>query len=399
MKCNIIKLCILSLISFTFTTSHQAAILNWDVVSRFNLNPESATEGVRSALRAAREHFRAPENKEDTLTLFFPKGDYQFMGLGNAIDISDVNPSSSGRLIIKGQGMNVTKFIIHNNNVIELSDGLRGIYGKNASHITFADIHISVSHQTVTQGEVAGHGKGYVDITIHSGFPFPDTLQASYNHPSEAGRYLRKYSNNTSNPYLIGFQNEQIPWTAVTQTQDPRTFRFLFLNKTLVPFSYKIGDVIGIKLKHGIDNYRFLDCRDIRWENIRLSRKTRGLFHNCNDISIDNLRIEREVIGGRTACLASPEGGPQFAVTAGGVMMVPVDRYNRGLSITNCRIVGTGDDCFGLFQQISDGRFPTIANCTFIDSFARGIYENKCSGLVYSNNTHTRAPYLSEDRQ
>ena len=103
-----------------------------------------------------------------------------------------------------------------------------------------------------------------------------------------------------------------------------------------------------------------------------------------------------DAVNGRPACLASPGGGPQFHGRQGGLVS-PSECANgvlvSGTRIIESTIVGTGDDCIGLFEQNA----PYVGGCTLQDSFARGIFSHRCNVVRQSGNRVVRAPYVFED--
>lgn len=396
-------------------------------------DPNDAKPATDQAIADARIFFQSPSNAAATLTLRYPPGTIVFKDpnpsgaqftttnkIFTAIPVANFTPGTSGRLVIQGCGQANTTLLIEGNwrnteytdssGVLHYSRGpQRAFWITNSQRITLKNFELKSSHLTVTQGSVVGVGPGYLNLRIHSGFPRPDTqagpngpgLLAGYCHTAGGGLFLRRYTTSTTNPF-IDTTTEQIAWESVSEMATPGDFHFVLSLPNYTP-PYLVNEVIGIKIKHGVDIYRFQECSDLRFEDLRLTGKTRGLFLQCENTYVGGpnagLRVDRPIVGGRTACLSSPEGGPQFSATVGGLQTTPPTPLTSGLVVDNCRIIGTGDDCIALFLQQNF----VVKNNYVRDSFARGLLFSDCPNVPSDtalqdpnglNNTALRAPIL-----
>jgi len=379
--------------------SAHAADVIWSMKNApYYISEDNAQSVTAQAIDDARRHFTDPAHTDDNLTLLYPSGTYNFTGKPEtnlqAVLIANFQPGTTGKLIVKGEGFATTTLVIHNNQSERngRSTSQAGFVVRRSSRIELRDFHLTVSHQTVSQGTVRGVGVGYVDLEIHKGFPTPLQLESDRAN-APFGRYLRKYSYafDPADPRIVQENNDQVRW-ASSQLAPNGTNSRLLLSKRAFVSGFAVGDLVAIKSRHGKDLYRFVDCSHITLDGIKFTRKTRGAFINCPYTTVTNIVIGREVIGGQTACLASPEGGPQFQSSVGGK---PTGTRVIGLNVDGCTIVGTGDDCLGLFEQ--DGN---VSGNIFQDSFARGVYDfSPGPGLanLTAQNEFVRCMHLVEE--
>ena len=349
----------------------------WDVTQLFGVTTSDARPGTDLALDSARNHFS--DHPGDTICLYYPAGDYYFMGEEPSIDFRNGFISGSlGRLEITGDGYENTIFITRNPRA-------DAIYGRDVYRVLFRGIHFTRDYVTVIQGDVVSVGPGSVVLELHKGFPAPDSL-IQFGRRNEAGLYLKRYTDDPDDPHIIpeSENNEQIPWdTANTYLVSGRTWNF-GLKKPEKIAPYKAGDVIGVKLKHGGQTYWLSGGDDIVFENCKWTRKTRGVLRGgISNIRFSDCLIDRgPKVGGRTPCLASPGGGPQCGQ--------PNDPRIRNVIIENCVIISTGDDNCALFNV--DG--GTVRNCYFSDGFAEAPRITQCRSICLENNTYVRCSPL-----
>ena len=351
-----------------------------------------------TAIANAATFFADTANKDTTLVLYYPPGTYHFYGTPTTSESAGIRlvgfvpggTGDTGKLVFRGAGNAVTKFIVYNN---QSHDGTNstsqyGIITRTSYRIHFEDFHLTVSQQTVSQGTVQAIGTGYVDLLIPTGFATPAEL--SVDPINSAGKYLRAYTYayDVNHPRLVSANNDQIAWTSATD-QGNGVWR-MSLSPTNLVVTYPIGSVVCIKGKHGKDPYRGVDCFNIEMHRLKLTRKTRCTFIACQNTVVNSMRIVREKINGVVACLASPEGGPQFQSVPG---FPDTDTVIYGLNVSGCYIDGTGDDCIGLFEQSG-----TVTGNVVRDSFGRGIVNfDPSSGLsqaeILAQNTFIRSRY------
>jgi hypothetical protein len=376
----------------------------WNMATDYSLDETGdATDITADAIADAVTFFANIANKDTTLILYYPPGTYHFYNEPSTSETAGIRivnftpggTSDAGRLVFKGSGPATTKFIFYNNQSHDGTDSTSswGILFRNCRRIHVRDVHITVSQQTVSQGTVRAIGTGYIDLQVPAGFATPEELELD--PTNSAGKALRLYSYAVDgrNPRIVFTDNgehDTLIWTT-SADQGGGIWRLTLSPGTTVA-NYPIGGIVGIKGKAGKDIGRTVDCFNIEVHNIRMSRKTRWNFVNSLDTVVTTVRVVREVINGIVACLASPDGGPQFQSQVGGVS---TGTPTTGLIIANCNITGTGDDCIGLFEQSG-----LCFGNTCRDSFARGIYNSDPgTGLaeaeIAAQNTLIRSTLLT----
>ncbi|GAB6167135.1 hypothetical protein JCM19992_31350 [Thermostilla marina] len=346
--------------------------VRWNVQARFGLD----AAGLQRAIDAAEAHFRKSPN--DIVVLELDAGRFLLEDAGarkGTLDLSGIEPGPHGRLIVHGKGMEKTTLVF--------ADNKHALYGRNVYRITFADMHMTRDHYTVSQGIVVDVGPGKVVLDIQDGFPTP---QAIFNPLSDQGRFLQRYTNSRTDPQIIQEDNAQIPWTHARRLFGNR-WELTLKPRKLAP-GYKPGDLIGIKSKHSQSNsefdgqaYWFYGGADFRFERVKWTHKSRGVFRGgFEHVQIVECVIDRAPpIEGQTPCLATPGGGPQIGQ--------PNDPPTAGHLVANCRFIATGDDAVALFNATG-----TIHGCFIRDSFVRGILVSNAPQTVLENNTVLRCP-------
>ncbi|MFC2081066.1 fibronectin type III domain-containing protein [Bacteroidota bacterium] len=365
----------LVLLSISFNTS--ATKLVWDLTDMFGVDTVDAKPGTDLALEAARDYFSNHPN--DTIVLFYPEGNYDFLGVDHMINFGGgFNPGANGRLEITGEGYDKTVFITKNREV-------NSIHGRNVYHVLFKGIHFTRDYTTVTQGDVVSVSPGEVVMDLHEDFPSPDSLW-QYGITGGWGMYLKRYTSDLDDPHIFTENNSQVAWNNEgTYQVSGRTWRFALKNASELP-PYKNGDVIGVKLKHGGQTYWFSGGDDIAFDFCKWTRKTRGVLRGgISNIRFSNCLIDRgPKIGGRTPCLSSPGGGPQSGQ--------PDDARIQNVVVENCTVESTGDDNVAFFNV--DG--GVVRNCHFSDGFARGLLLYQSTYICVENNTFERCAPLYE---
>jgi len=365
----------LVLLSVSFNTN--ATKLVWHVTDRFGVDTVDAKPGTDNAIVAARDYFSTHPN--DTLVLFYPKGNYAFLGEDHMINFGDgFNPGAIGRLEIAGEGYNKTVFITKNRKV-------NSIHGRNVYHLLFSGIHFTRDYCTVTQGDIVSVSPGEVLLELHDDYPTPDSLW-QYGITGGWGMYLKKYTDDPDNPHIITENNDQVAWdSAGTYQLSGRIWRFALKNSTELP-PYNVGDVIGVKLKHGGQTYWLSGGNDIAFDSCKWTRKSRGVLRGgISNIRFTNCLIDRGPrIGGRIPCLSTPDGGPQIGQ--------PDDARIQNVIVENCTVEFTGDDNVALFN-VDAG---VVRNCYFSDGFARGLLVFQSTNICVENNTFERCAPLYE---
>ena len=132
--------------------------------------------------------------------------------------------------------------------------------------------------------------------------------------------------------------------------------------------------------------------------SIKLTRKTRGVFLRCPNTWVVDVYGGPLWVNGKRSRMASPGGGPQFHARHAGYIEYNEDGSEKDLGyegdipgtvVENCVFVCTGDDCIGVFEQTS----PIVRNCRFFDSFARSIYDYRCTDIIREDNREFRCGY------
>jgi len=157
-----------TIIILNFFSSHlQAEEVVWDVTDMFGVDTVDASPGTVQALNSARTFFANHPN--DTLILYYPAGEYNFMAIAPTIDLgSSFSPGVKGRLVIQGAGYESTVFITKDRKE-------HSIYGKNVYRVLFKGIHFTRDYCTVSQGTVVSVAPGEVVLDLHDSFPTPDS--------------------------------------------------------------------------------------------------------------------------------------------------------------------------------------------------------------------------------
>jgi hypothetical protein len=291
----------------------------------------------------------------------------------NAINLSAISPTGSGRLVILGKGPDLTT-LVFNNDVVQF-------YGRAVNHVTIEGFHFTTNQLTVSQGRVVSVISQSVLLDILEGYPTPADI---YHAEVQAGRYLRRYTDNAADPHLIETNNDQVPWSAASLVSG-RTYRFSVSDPTHQLAYYKVGDLVCIKSKSRGQTYWFAGSSDLIFKNIRWTHKSRGVFRaGSHTISILDSSIERDAaIAGYRPCLSTPEGGPQFGQ--------PTDPATRGNQVRRFSAKATGDDSIAFFN--SDG---IVDGAQIDDSFARGILLYKSPNVELNNVGMLRNPVLRQ---
>jgi len=356
-----------------FCLMANAKTLRWNVLEEYGMN----AEGIQKAVNAARLHFtRAPD---DIIILEFDKGSFWLEDHGpgkGTIDLSGIRPGPTGRLVFQGKGMNET--------ILVFADNKHALYGRDVYRVTFADMHMTRKNYTVSQGQVVEVTPGHVILDIHPGFPTPEEI---FDHSSQQGRYLRRYTNSAADPELIQEDNWHIPWTRAQHINGQRWQLDLKQKNKLA--NYSEGDLVGIKSKHskaeGVfgsgQAYWFNAGSDFLFQSVKWTHKSRGVFRGgFENVQVVDCVVDRAPpINGQTSCLATPGGGPQIGQ--------PDDPATSGHLVRNCRFIALGDDAVAFFNATGE-----ISDCYIRDSFGRGILVANAPDTVLRNNTVIRCP-------
>ncbi|MCA9245591.1 MAG: right-handed parallel beta-helix repeat-containing protein [Planctomycetales bacterium] len=354
----------------------SAETLQWNVRAKFGLT----ADGLHDAVTAAKAHFR--KSPDDIVVLQLDEGSFYLEDNSKrqgTIDLSDVRPGPRGRLVFQGQGIDKTTLVF--------SDNKHALYGRNVYRVTMADMHMTREQYTVSQGLVVETAPGKVVLEIQAGFPTPAMI---FNRLSDQGRYLRRYTNSRTDPQIIQEDNEQIPWTRAEHRSGRIWEIELKRRKQLA--NYPPGALIGIKSKHGGETefggqtYWFMKGADFRFESVRWTQKTRGVFRGGYDrVQIIDCVTERSPpIHGQTPCLAAPGGGPQIGQ--------PHDPPSSGHVVKHCRFEASGDDAVAFFNASGE-----IRDCSIRDAFCRGILAANSPQAKLTNNTVIRCPVQQTD--
>lgn len=334
-----------------------SATIFWDLNAIYGISQS----GFASIISDSRNHFS--ESPNDTIIIYINPGTYNIGGNGSyGINLSGgINPGPNGRLIFQGAGMDLTTLIFTDIEVDEIN-------ANNLYRTTFKDMHMTRDRYTVTQGNVVSVAPGEIVIDLHTGFPTPLQLWKDW----DQGRYLRRYTNEIHDPQIIQINNEQEPfgWRNGQGIQPQlitgNRWKFFLNSPTKVLSNYQAGDLVGIKSKFEGGTYRINRGSDIVFENIKWTHSTRGVTRNgVSNFLIKGCRIERGApINGQTPCMASPSGGPQM-----NQLSSQGDTVATNIVVEDLFVESTGDDCVAFFN-VNGGK---VLNCTFRNSFARGL--------------------------
>lgn len=346
-----------------------AATVNWNLKAKYGGITQAT---IARAISDAKAHF--VQHSNDTVVIEFDAGTYPLAAPANhdkgIIELSGVKPGPEGRLVFRGAGMDKTTLVF--------DPAVDQIFGRNVYRVSFIGLHMTRKDYCVSQGHVVEVAPGRIDLEIQSGFPTPQDI---YNPGSDAGRYLRRYTDSRTDPQLIVDDNRQIAWKSASLVSSNR-WR-LFLVKSNEVANYKPGDLIGIKSKHGGQTYWLFGGSDFVFEDVKWTQVSRGVFRGgLSRIRISHCVIERApAINGQTPCLSTPDGGPQIGQEN--------DPLTSDDLVEDCQFTATGDDAIAFFHASG-----TIRNCRISDSFARGILLDNSPSVKLDNNTLTRCPVL-----
>jgi parallel beta-helix repeat protein len=356
--------CIIAVILFQ---GAEAATVTWNLNSKFG---GITQPGIARAIAEAKAHFVKEPN--DTIVLEFDAGTYPLASPSNGdkgiIKLSGVNPGPEGRLVFRGAGMEKTKLVF--------DPEAHQIFGRDVHRVSFIGFHMTRKDYTVSQGHVLEVAPGRIDLEIQSGFPTPADI---FNHESDQGRFLCRYTDSKTDPQIILENNAQIAWKSANLVSG-RRWR-LNLKKPDQVADYKPGDLVGIKSKNGGQTYWLSGGSDFVFEDVKWTQVSRGVFRDGFDkVRITRCIVERApAIDGQSPCLSTPDGGPQIGQ--------PRSTPTSGNLVEDCSMTATGDDSVAFFN--SSG---TIRNCHISDSFARGILLNNSPDAKLENNTLIRCP-------
>jgi len=213
-----------------------------------------------------------------------------------------------------------------------------------------------------------------VTLAIDAGLPTPADLV----DPTPIGHYLRQCSAEALS--FPATNNEQQAWTSATRGADG-LWRFA-LKRAAAP-SWKVGDTIAVKSKHGGNAYWFYGGHDVTFQRVRWLDESRGTFRGgMSRVRILDDRIDRTPdAAGRKPCLATSDGGPQIGH--------PDDPPTTDVLVQGNDFEGTGDDAIALFNASG-----VVAGNRVADSFARGILLFRSEGVELRGNDVERSPVL-----
>jgi len=346
-----------------------AATVNWNLKTKYGGITQTT---IARAISDAKAYFIQHSN--DTVVIEFDAGTYPLAAPTNRdkgiIELSGVKPGPDGRLVFQGAGMDKTTLVF--------DPAVDQIYGRNVYRVSFVGLHMTRKDCSVSQGHVVEIAPGQVDLEIQRGFPTPQDI---YNPESDAGRYLRRYTDSRNDPRLMVDDNRQFAWKSASLVSSNR-WR-IYLVKSSEMADYKPGDLIGIKSKHGGQTYWLAGGSDFVFEGVKWTQVSRGVFLGGLDrIRISRCVIERApAINGQTPCLSTPDGGPQIGQEKG-----PLISDNL---VEDCQFTATGDDAIAFYHASG-----TVRNCRISDSFARGILLDNSPSAKLDNNTLTRCAVL-----
>jgi parallel beta-helix repeat protein len=360
----------LLLAGFTPAANAQGDRLTWKLDQRYSVTQA----GLAAAVDEARSHFE--QNPADTVVIKIPAGRHQLKQTGEgqgSIVLSNLRPGPEGRLIFKGAGRERTTLVFN--------DSKHAIFGREVYRVTFKDMHMTRPNYTVSQGHVVKVDGDSLILKIQKGFPTPQAI----NNPDNKRRYVRRYTNSRTDPHIIQKNNKQIPWDQPEHISGRRWRLHLTWRAEHANQYYEPGDLVGIKSKHGGQTYWLYGGSDIRFEGVKWTHKTRGVFRGGIDKVqiVDCVAIRAAPIHGQTPALASPAGGPQIGQ--------PNDPPTRNNLVANNTFVALGDDPIGFFNASG-----VIRNNFMRDSFARGILLYKSNDTILKNNKLVRNEVLRE---
>jgi hypothetical protein len=352
---------------FTFHTKANTVV--WNLNNLYSITQT----GIANAISDARNYFSI--HPDDSIIIQIDSGTYNIGGDGSyGIDLSKgMSPGLKGRLIFQGAGMNKTTLVFTDMSQVE-------IYGRNIYRVTFKDMHMTRAAYTVSQGIVDSVSAGIVILNIQTGFPTPKDI---FDSTSTQGRFLRKYTNSTTDPQMVTSNNPQIAWDSAVLISTSH-WKMILRNKTIIA-GYNTGDLIGIKSKHEGETYWIWGGNDISFENMKYTHSSRGLARGgTGNLTVKKCRIERPpAINGQTPCMSTPSGGWQ--------MNQPLDSFSTGMVVENCYVESPGDDAVAFFNV--DG--GSVINTQISNSFARGIYIiDSARNICLSNNILINNPIL-----
>ncbi len=355
------------------TTSAMDSTVEVNLKAQYGVTPS----GFAQVIADAKKHFVTHPN--DTFVVVIDAGTHLLAAppprAKGVIDLSDIKPGPSGRLVFRGAGMDETVLVFDRSAV--------QIYGREVYRTSFIGMTMTYDRCRVSQGHVVSVGPGEVVLDIQSGFPTPQDI---YDPDSNQGRYLRRYTDNRTDPQMVLENNDQVPWKNAELVSD-RRWR-LNLSRANVTPSYKAGDLIGIKSKHDAYPYWLYGGSDFVFEDVKWLQESRGVFRGGFDrIRVSGCVVDRlPPIDGQVPCLSTPGGGPQIGQ--------PDDPPTTNNLVENCRMTGTGDDSVAFFNGSG-----TVRNCVITDCFGRGIFLYNSPDVVLENNTLVRSVVLHQDRQ
>ena len=350
----LVVLLILSIIILCNSTTYE-----WNIFEKYGSITQST---IANGISDARNIFEKSPN--DIVILIINNGTYNIGGDNSyGIDLSKgIKPGDNGgRFIIKGQGINETGTKLIFTDIYQAQ-----IFGKNVYHTTFQDLHMTRNQYTVTQGTTKNINieKSTIDISLHSGYPNPNSLLSPTKEPTGGGLFIRQYTKSKTDPHIYANLSD-IPWINAT-SQGNNIWRFNLNDVHNVLSLYNINQYIGVKAKHDGDTYHICGGNDIIFKNILWTQSSRGTLRcGINNILFDSIKVLRSPpINNQTPCMSTNAGGPQ--------LNQPGDTMAYNASIQNSYFECTGDDSIAFFQ-VTNG---SVYNTYIRDSFSNGIRVN-----------------------
>ncbi len=311
-------------------------------------------------------------NPNARVVIKLPAGRFDITGKHNSngsIELNGITPGATGRLIIRGAGIDATTLVQDHD--------LAGIFSHSPSkHITIENLHLTTPKMKVTQGWITKISGNTIWLRVPPGFPTPTSLWES--RTFGVGKYLREATNSNTSPQFIPGEG-QVPYTAVVQEGD-------LFKVTLgrdAPSTWTVGDLLAYKSKNGGSAYFIMGAEDWVFNNVRWSGETRGVFRGGpKHLRFTNVEIRRPLpINGVQPILTSPAGGPQINQ--------PSDTRGSDVVFDHFMAEGTGDDAVAFFNMGTS----VVKNSTIKNSFARGININN-SDVTTNDDVLINAPLL-----
>ncbi len=358
----------------TVSAPVQALVAASTVVKYLDKDYGSVTSAtLNHAIADARTAFKA--TPDAVYAIILPAGNF---AMPDTIDVSQVKPSPKGRLVIAGQGPELTT-------IVQAPDQT-GITGSDVFRVTFQGLHFTLPIQTTTQGHLVSVTPDSLVLDISPGFPSPQDLMDKAYATSQGcekvaaaaggwGRYLKIWSDSKTDPQMENMDQQQVSFCKpepVAGVPGRWAFSLRVRNGQVAAPPYPVGGLIAVKSKFMESAYHFCGGDDFEFKDVLFTQRSRGIWRcGFNHVHLDGVQVLRPApIQGQASILSSPGGGPQI-----GELGTP----STGHLIENSLFVGTGDDAIAFFDASGVVRDTTVQ-----DSWGR-VNLNQSPGVDLTN--------------